>query len=275
MRGTGIWSAELRYDEPARIADAAVELEALGYTVLWVPDVGGPVFEALDRLLDATSTITVATGILNIWQHAAADVAAWWAALPEERQGRVLLGLGVSHGPLIGERWGRPIASMNDFLDELDGAGLPVERRCLAALGPRMLELARRRSAGAHPYLVTPEHTAQARAALGGGGLYVEQGVVLEQDAETARGIARAALQVYLGLPNYVNNWKRLGFTDDDVATASDRLVDALVAWGDVDAVNARLEAHRRAGADHVCVQVLVAPGGTGPREAWRALAPR
>ena len=269
-----MWSFELRHFDPAEVADAAGELEALGYSALWIPDIGGPVFEALDRLLAATSTLTVATGILNVWKHTPADVGRWWSGLAADAQARLLLGIGISHAPLIGDSWGRPLAVMQEYLDGLDAAGLPAEHRCLAALGPKMLGLARARSAGAHPYLVTPEHTALARAALGDAGLFVEQGVVFETDPEIARSIARGTLDGYCGLPNYVNNWKRLGFTDDDVETRSDRLVDALVAWGDADTINERIAAHRAAGADHVCVQVHNAPGAPMNRDAWRALAP-
>ncbi len=273
--GTGVWSTELRYHDPGEIADAAAEIEALGYAAIWIPDVGGDVFGALDQLLAATSTITVATGILNIWMHPAAEAAAWWAALPEELQARVLMGLGISHAPLIGEAWGNPIATTAAYLDGLDAQGLPVEARCLAALGPKMLHLARDRTAGAHPYLVTPDHTALAREALGPVPLLApEQGVVLETDPDRARAVARHAMSVYTGLPNYVNNWKRLGFTDDDVSSVSDRLVDALFAWGDADTIASRLQAHRRAGADHVCVQVLSEPGAPMPRAIWRVLAP-
>lgn len=271
LSGTGIWSADLRYSEPAAIAEAAAELEALGYRALWIPDPGGDVFGALDLLLQATTTVTVATGILNIWRQTAAATNAWWSALSPADQGRMLLGLGVSHGPMIGAAWSRPLAAMGAFLDALT---VPAEHLCIAALGPRMLELAADRTAGTHPYLVTPEHTALAREAVGPDGLVApEQGVVLETDAPTARGIARQMLGGYAGLPNYVNNWKRLGFTDDDVTSLSDRLVDALVAWGDVDAIAARVDEHRGAGADHVCLQVLQAPGSPMPRTAWKALA--
>jgi probable F420-dependent oxidoreductase len=138
-----------------------------------------------------------------------------------------------------------------------------------------MLAVARDRSAGAHPYLVTPRHTAEARSILGSGGLFVEQGVVLETDPGTARGVARAVLEHSMGLPNYTNNWKRLGFTERDIETRSDRLVDALIAWGDVDAIRERVAAHVEAGADHVCIQVLGASPDGMPRAAWRALAPR
>jgi probable F420-dependent oxidoreductase len=275
ITGTGIWSGELRFGDPAEMAEAAAELESWGYTALWIPDVGGDLFGALDRLLQATTTITVATGVLNIWQQTPEATGAWWAAQPAAVRHRTMLGLGVSHGPLIGERWVRPLAAMRAFLDTLDAeVPVPADRRCLAALGPKMLELARDRTAGAHPYLVTPEHTALARAALGPGALVApEQGVVLETDPDAARAAARQTLAGYATLPNYVNNWKRLGFTDDDVASLSDRLVDALVAWGDADAIAARVTEHRSAGADHVCLQALQAPGVPSARATWKALA--
>jgi len=276
LSGTGVWSIELRMFEPADIVDAVGELESLGYSAVWFGDIGGPVFEALDRLLGATSTMTIATGVLNLWKHTPAEVGAWWAGLATAQQARVLLGIGVSHGPLIGESWRRPLAVMNEYLDGLDAAGVPPERRALAALGPKMLELARDRSAGAHPYFVTPEHTALARSIVGDAGLFVEQGVVFETDPDAARTIARRTLDRYryCAMPNYVNSWKRLGFTDDDIDTRSDRFVDALVAWGDADSINERVAAHVAAGADHVCIQVLNEPGAPMNRAAWRALAP-
>ncbi len=279
LTGTGVWAHELRYGDPGEIADFAAELEGLGFSALWVPDVGGDLFGALDVLLDATSSAVIATGILNVWMHRAADTGAWRDGRTDADRERLLLGLGISHALLIDGRpglsWERPLATMRTYLDGLDEAGVPREARCLAALGPKMLELARDRSAGAHPYLVTPEHTALARDALGPGSLLaVEQGFVLESDADAARAIAREALSMHALLPNYVNNWKRLGFTDDDVTPLSDRLVDALVAWGDVDAVAERVQAHRDAGADHVCVQLLAAPGAPVDRDAWRRLAP-
>jgi probable F420-dependent oxidoreductase len=279
ITGTGIWSGELRYGDPAEGAEAAAELESWGYTALWVPDAGGDLFGALDRLLGATTSVTIATGVLNIWHQTAEATGTWWSAQPPAVRDRTMLGLGVSHGPLIGERWGRPLAAMRTFLDGLDAGNVPVpaERRCLAALGPKMLELARDRTAGAHPYLVTPEHTALAREALGPDALVApEQGVVLETDPDVARAVARHALDHYTTLPNYVNNWKRLGFTDDDVTSLSDRLVDALVAWGDADAIAARVAEHRSAGADHVCLQALQArqiPGAPTARTTWKALA--
>jgi len=274
LTGIGIWSSELRYGDPGESAEAAAELESLGFTALWIPDVGGPLFEALDNLIGATSTTTIATGILNVWKQEPSAVVSWWSGLGADQRERVLLGLGVSHGPLIGDQWGRPLATMREYLDALAAGvdGPPPDRLCVAALGPKMLALSGERTSGACPYLVTPEHTATAREVLGDGGLYVEQGFVLETDADKARAIARETLAVYFGTPNYINNWKRLGFTDEDVAQRSDRLIDALVAWGDVDAVAERVDQHRQAGADHVCVQAIL-PWGTSPREAWREVA--
>ena len=278
LDGTGVWSPELRYGDPSEAADLAAELEALGFSALWVPDVGGDLFGSLEHLLSATSRAVIATGILNVWMHTAADVGAWRQGLDDDERDRLLLGIGVSHAMLIdaqpGMSWTRPLATMRTYLDAMDEAGIPTDARCVAALGPKMLELARDRSAGAHPYLVTPEHTALARDTLGDGALLaVEQGVVLDTDADAARAVAREALGVYAMLPNYTNNWLRLGFTEADVQGLSNRLVDALVAWGDADAIAARVQAHRDAGADHVCVQHLAARGATVDRQRWRVLA--
>ncbi len=275
LGGRGVWSAELRFGDPAQIVDAAAELEALGYSALWVPDVGGPLFEDLDRLLQATTTVTIATGILNIWQHEPSDVGRWWHALPEDHRKRLLLGLGVSHGLVVGEKWGQPLATMSAYLNGLESAEVPLSQVCLAALGPKMLQLARDRTAGAHPYLVTPEHTAIARATLGNGLLAVEQGVILESSRAAAHKIAGPVVKGYGGLPNYANSWKRLGFTDDDISSCSDRLIDALIACGDEEDIARRIEAHQEAGADHVCIQVITAPGSPLPLDTWRRLAPR
>jgi probable F420-dependent oxidoreductase len=283
LGGIGIWSAALRYGDQGEIADAAAELEQLGYSALWPPGgIGGPIFDTCASLLDATARVVVAPGIVNIWMHDPAEVAATHARLVGAHPGRFLLGLGVSHQPLVDHdapgRYRAPLAAMDRYLDELDAATppAPAAERLLAALGPRMLDLARRRSAGAHPYLVTPEHTHEARAVLGDEALLApEQAVVVERDPSVAREIARQHLAIYLQLPNYARNWDRLGFDTTDVADGgSDRLVDALVAWGDVETIAGRVDEHRGAGADHVCIQALTADLRVLPRAAWRELAP-
>jgi probable F420-dependent oxidoreductase len=281
ITGTGIWSASLRYGDPAEVGEAAAELEELGYSALWIPDVGGEVFEAVERLMAATKTATIATGILNLWMHAAEETADAHARLTAAYGDRFLVGIGVSHAALIdaGEpgRYRKPLAAMAAFLDGLDAAPKPLapSKRVLAALGPKMLELARSRSGGVHPYNVTPEHTALAREALGPFGLVLpEQAVALTTDPDRARTFGRDHLTHYFALPNYTNNLRRLGFGDADFAAGgSARLIDALVAWGDVDAIAARVREHRDAGADHVCIQVI-GDEGLFPRTAWRELAP-
>jgi probable F420-dependent oxidoreductase len=282
LTGTVVGNIALRYGDADASAEGAAELESLGYSALWVPDVGGNLFEVLERLLEATSEVTIATGILNLWMHEAEETAAKHREFVERFGHRVLFGIGVSHAPLIdmaeAGRYRKPLARTREYLDALDAAPvpLPTDDRVLAALGPKMLELARTRAGGAHPYLVTPEHTEVARGALGAGPLLApEQAVVLETDPARARELARQHLAGYLGLPNYANNWKRFGFTDEDTADGgSSRLVDALVVWGDEDTILARLQAHRDAGADHVCVQVLSDDLMTLPLEQLRRLAP-
>ena len=283
LSGIGIWSSAMRYGDKAEAAERAAELEGLGYTALWVPDVGGELFGSVANLLGATATATIATGILNVWMHTPTEAAAQHAALTAEHGPRFLCGLGISHRPLIDAvnepgAYQKPLAKMAEYLDGLDAAEVPLapDARVLAALGPKMLELARTRSAGTHPYLVTPELTASARAGVGPDGLVAsEQAVVLETDPDRARATARLHLGGYLALPNYSNNWKRQGFTDDDLANGgSDRLVDALVVWGTEETIAARIQEHRDAGADHVCVQVLTDEPRGFPAEQWRALAP-
>jgi probable F420-dependent oxidoreductase len=259
----------------------AAELEQLGYAALWIPDVGGDLFTSVELLMGATRQTTIATGILNLWMHTAEETAQQHARLTAAHGDRFLVGIGVSHQPLIDRkeagRYTKPLSAMRTYLDELDAAErpLPRNRRVLAALGPKMLELARDRSAGAHPYNVTPAHTAIARDALGPDALIAtEQAVALTTDPSVARAAGRQHLSIYLDLPNYTNNLRRLGFGDDDFTDGgSDRLVDALVAWGDEAAIAARVQEHRDAGADHVCIQV-VNEGVDAPREQWRALAP-
>ena len=273
----GIWSMEARFGDPTLIAEAAGEIEALGYGALWVPGgIGGDITGDLDRLLDATRHITIATGIINIWKHEPAELAAWWRHQDAARRARLLLGLGISHGPLIGEAWGKPIATTRAYVAELTGLGVPAENLCLAALGPKMIELARDTTAGAHPYLVTPEHSQRARAILGTGKLLApEQGVILEANRQKAREMALAALAHYRQLPNYRNSWLRLGITETDIDEGSDHLLDALFAIGGVDAAAERVRAHWAAGADHVCLQVVTAQPMdlAAASEGWRALA--
>jgi len=279
----GVWSAALRYGDRGEAGAAARELEELGYGTLWVPGgVGGDIFDAVAGLLDATTRVSVATGIVNLWMHPPSETAGAHARLTQAHPDRFLLGIGVSHAPLVDAqtpgRYRAPLAATRDYLDALDRAAPPVPpgERALAALGPRMLELARDRSRGAHPYLVTPDHTHRARAVLGPGPLLApEQAVVLDPDPAAARQVARAHLAIYLGLPNYVNNLLRLGFDERDVQDGgSDRLVDGLVAWGDETAIARRVADHHAAGADHVGVQVLSADLRALSRPAWRALAP-
>lgn len=279
--GTGIWSAGLRYGDPEQARDAAAELEELGYSALWMPDVGGDVFGVVERLLVATKDVVVATGILNLWMHAADETAAQHDRLAAQHGDRFLVGIGVSHSPLVDRdnpgRYEHPLDAMRAFLDGLDESPAPLSKsdRVLAALGPKMLELARERAAGVHPYNVTPEHTATAREALGPGALVLpEQAVTLTTDASKARKLGRAHLEHYLELPNYTNNLRRLGFGDADFGGGgSDRLIDAMVAWGSESDIAARIQQHRDAGADHVCIQV-VSEAGLFPLEDWRALAP-
>jgi probable F420-dependent oxidoreductase len=279
LAGVGVWSGELRrHEDDGERREAAAELEELGYATLWVPGgAGGPVFHDVNVLLDATREVSVATGILNIWRHDPEETAAERAELDDAYEGRFLLGLGVSHAPIIDE-YAKPLTAMRDYLDSLDAAApsVPKEERVLAALGPKMLELARDRSAGAHPYLGTAEHTRRAREVLGADALLApELGVILENDERRAREVARFQLGRYMQLPNYVNNWRRLGYGDDDLANGgSDRLIDDLIGWGDVEAIAERIEEHFDAGADHVCIQVLRREGAEGlPRDEWRELS--
>jgi len=281
MTGTGVWAASLRYGDAAESAAAAAELESLGYRAAWIPDVGGDVFGAVENLLTGTKTMTIATGILNLWMHSPEETAAQHARLTAEHGPRFMVGIGISHAPLIDHtepgRYRTPLAKTAEFLDGLDAAPIPLaaDDRMLAALGPKMVQLAGERTAGTHPYLITPEHTAQARAALGPTAtIAAEQAVILDTNPESARSVARLNLSTYLGLPNYTNNWKRIGFTDDDLADGgSDRLIDALVAWGDDTAIRERVQAHRDAGADHVCVQVLTPDRIDHALPQWRTLA--
>ncbi|MER5210371.1 LLM class F420-dependent oxidoreductase [Streptomyces sp. NPDC002838] len=272
----GIWSVGLRSEDPARqgeLAEATAELEQLGYGAVWLG--GNSSARNAVPLIEATSTLTVGTSIQSIWQHEPSDSAAAFADLDAAHPGRFVLGIGVSHAKMA-DQYRRPYSALVAHLDGLDAAGVPADRRLLAALGPKSLKLARDRAAGSIPYLVTAEHTAQAREALGEAPLLApELMVVLETDPTRARTLARESLAVYLGLPNYTNNFLRLGFTEADLEDGgSDRLIDALFAWGDESSIRARIDTFLEAGADHVALQVVDGePRDTLPREAWRRLA--
>ena len=274
----GVWcSSRIWPQDPGAAAEAAAELEELGYQAIWLGISPGNL-ERPEALLAATSRLAVATGIASVWDSPPGAVAAAYHRVCDTSPGRFLLGLGASHAHVVergGGTYERPYRKVDEFLDGLDTAALPVpaDGRALAALGPRMLALAGRRTAGAHPYLGDARAHPPAREILGDGPLVApEQMVVLETDPALAREIARAALHIYLQAPNYVANLLRLGFTDDDIGQASDRLVDALVAWGDETAIARRVAEHHQAGADHVCVQVLTGEPAL-PRAGWRALA--
>lgn len=272
------WTAAQNGDGPAYSGlhdDAAAELDALGYGTIWLG--GSPDVAYAAPLLAAAPRIVVATGILSIWQHGAEEVATARAALERDRPGRFLLGLGVSHGALAKD-YAKPYSAMREYLTALDSAPEPVPAsgRVLAALGPKMLELARDRAAGAHPYLVTAEHTARARDILGQDALLApELKVVLDPDLERARGTARGYLAMYLTLPNYTANLLRLGFAEDDLRDGgSDRLLDAVFALGDAETVATRAGEFMAAGADHLAIQVVTADTRTDlPLDAWRRLA--
>lgn len=277
----GIWSGQLRRADPAGIVAAAPVLEDLGYTTLWIPGGrnGDPLGDA-ERLLGITETVNVAMGVLNIWKHPPAESCDAQVRLNSRYGGRFTLGLGVSHeGPMRSEgiAYGPPLGAMRTYLAALDAEPIPVRahERVIAALGPRMLGLAREAAAGALTYFVPPEHTVIARQVLGDDRLLaVEQMVVLDARPEVGRGIARKHMANYLRLPNYCRNLLRLGFDDADlVEGGSDRLVDAIVAWGDEQAIRAHFERQFVAGADHVCAQVLIDDAAALPEDGWRRLA--
>jgi probable F420-dependent oxidoreductase len=245
------------------------DIESLGYGAIWAGGSPPAELDWIDPILGATDSLQLATGIVNIWNAPAGPVSESFHRIDKAYPGRFLLGIGVGH-PEAHQEYKKPYDALSDYLDELDEHGVPKDRRVVAALGPQVLKLSARRSAGAHPYLTTPKHTASARELIGPDAfLAPEHKVVVTTDADKARATGRKALEVYLNLQNYLNNWKRLGFTDEDVAKpGSDRLVDAVVAYGTVDAIAARLKEHLDAGADHVPVQVL-----TGPDKLVDALA--
>jgi probable F420-dependent oxidoreductase len=275
----GIYTFDFEKQSATQIRDSVQQLEALGWPALWFPEVSGR--EALTHaayLLSSTEHLRVVNGIAQIWARPAKSAYGAGVLLADAYPDRHVLGLGFGGGPRAGTT---PLAAMSDYLDELDALRSadpqpqPPLRRLLAAYGPRMLELARDRTAGAHTYHVTVEHTAQARDVLGPGKfLAVEQAVLLEADPSAARAMAREHLQVYLSSPYNLAKFRRLGYTDDDFADGgSDRIVDALVFWGDLEGVVGKLQQHHDAGADHVCVQVIGEAPGRSSMPQWQALA--
>ncbi len=280
----GVW---IFPDAPSgrEVATFAQAAESLGYDALWYPEaVGFESFSFAGFVLSETDRLCAASGIANIYARDAVAAIAGHDTLNHFYSDRFVLGLGVSHVPLVedvrGHVYAKPVATMRAYLDAMDRAelGIPkVERNVvLAALGPRMLALAAARTRGAHPYNVTPEHTARAREIVGPDAwLCVEQKVCLTRDASRARDVAAQTLALYMPLTNYRNNWLSLGFGEDELGErGSDRFLDAMVAWGSAEAVRGRLRAHFDAGASHVCIQPLDPEGSTAPdRNALEALA--
>ena len=265
----GIWRR--RSELTPRLAK---EVEALGYGAIWIGASPPADLFLAQELLDATTHLAVATGIVNMWSAPAVDVAASYHRIAAAHPGRFLLGVGIGH-PEATQEYRSPYATIVDYLDVLDAEGVPVEDRALAALGPKVLALAAERTAGAHPYLTTPEHTRYAREILGDGPLLApEQKVVLDTDAVAARALGRPAVdRPYLHLRNYTSNLTRLGWSAADLADGgSDALIDALVVHGDAATVAAGIRAHLAAGADHVCLQLLTPPAAD-PLPGLRALA--
>jgi probable F420-dependent oxidoreductase len=246
--------------------EQAVEIEKLGYGAVWIGGSPAGDLNYVEPILERTETLQVATGIVNVWTAPADQVAEAYHRVEDAYPGRFLLGIGVGH-PEHTDEYRKPYDVLVEYLDALDAAKVPTSRRVIAALGPKVLKLSAQRSAGAHPYLTTPEHTGQARNIIGNTVfLAPEHKVVVTTDADEARAVGRKTVDFYLNLSNYLTNWKRLGFTDDDLAKpGSDKLIDAVVAHGSADAVAARLTEHLDAGGDHVAIQVL---GG------WEKLLP-
>ena len=284
---SGAWSFDVERLSANDARGYARDLEALGLTVLWIPESLGSkeVFAHASLLLAATERLIIATGIANIWARDPVAMANGQRAVIDAYPDRFLLGLGVSHAPIVNARgtgtaWQRPLEHMREYLDTMDKApytgpavGAP---RLLAALGPKMLQLAAQRALGAHPYFVPVEHTTMARKELGVGPLLaVEQAAVLATDAVTGRATARRHMKRYLELDNYANNLRRMGWADTDIANGgSDALVDAVVVWGDATAIRRRVDDHLARGADHVCVQIIRSDITAPVSREWKTLAP-
>jgi probable F420-dependent oxidoreductase len=278
----GVWTFDAERMPAATERDYARAVESLGFKTLWLPESLGSkeAFAHASLLLSATKALIVATGIANVWARDAVAMANGARTLVDAYPDRFVLGLGVSHAPTVktrGQSYARPLEYMRKYLEAMDAApyvGPKVEvPRVLAALGPQMLRLSAEHTLGAHPYFVPVEHTAVARTELGAGPLLaVEQAAVLNEDPAAARATARRHMKRYLDLDNYVNNLRRLGWTDADLGEGgSDKLVDAIVAWGGTAAIKARIDEHRKRGADHVCLQVLRAdPAGSATADLER-----
>jgi len=281
----GLWTFALDVQPMALAREAASEIESLGYGTVWLPEaVGREAFSSSACILSATKTLTVATGIASIAARTAMSMQAGWKTLSEAFPGRFVLGMGVSHSHMVTKlhklTYDKPYSNMIEYLDVMDkspyAAAAPTTPlyRMIGALGPKMLKLSAERGVGAHPYFTTPQHTAEAREILGAGPLIApEIAVIFENDKDKARESARKYMGTYTRLPNYANNLKRLGFTDEDVTTQSEKLVDEIVTWGGLDKIAARIKEHHDAGADHVCVQVITHDPLELPMAGWRELA--
>lgn len=285
MSRIGLWSADFDLQPMSMAQEAIAEVEEMGYGAVWVPEaVLREPFASTALLLSATKKMVLATGIASLHARTAQTMQAGWKTITEAFPDRFVLGIGVSHAPMVtGVHKGaydKPYSTMVEYLDAMDAgvyfspAPTTTPRRVLAALGPKMLQLAATRADGAHPYFTPVEHTQFARQTMGNDAfLAPEVAVVMNTDATKAREIARAYMKTYTRLPNYANNLKRFGFTEEEIVDQSDRLVDAIVGWGTTDQVVARIKEHFDAGANHVCVQVLTETTGVLPMQQWRELA--
>jgi probable F420-dependent oxidoreductase len=281
----GLWAADFDLQPMTKAQEAIAQVEEMGYGAVWVPEaVIREPFASTALLLSATKKMVLATGIASLHARTAQTMQAGWKTLTEAFPDRFLLGIGVSHAPMVQGvhkgNYDKPYSTMVEYLDAMDNgiffgaAPTTAPQRVLAALGPKMLKLAAERGAGAHPYFTPVEHTAFARETMGANALLApELAVVLETDATKAREIARKYMTTYTRLPNYTNNLKRFGFTEEEITHQEDRLVDAIVAWGSIDTVSAAVKSHLDAGADHVCIQVLTDKTGTLPMREWQELA--
>lgn len=277
----GIWSMELRNGSADQAREQAAELEALGWPTIWLPGLSGTgALPAAEQLLQATTKAIVATGVLGLWSFEPDALAREHHRLQRAYGHRMLTGVGASSpasAAAAGKSFPGAVTAMTDYLDRVDALPdpIPVDERVLAALGPRMSRLAADRARGLHPFLVTPDYVANTRTAIGDAPLIApHQAVILERDPSAARAAARKGIGMFIGLPSYQANLRRLGFDDKDlIPGGSDRLIDHLVAWGDLDAIQARIAQHHDAGADHVALHVLPSDTGVQVPHAWREIS--